>query len=784
MMWQRSLSRGIWYTILEEYKGLDMENILQEVASRIRETRLICEISEEEMASCTGVSLRSYQELEAGKADFSFTFIYKCAARFGIDTTDLLQGSSPTLKEYSITRAGGGLPIARRKGFRYNNLAPLFKNKIAEPFVVKAKCSQEEMSSPIKLSHHEGQEYDYILTGKLKVSIDGHEEILGPGDAIYYNSSKPHGMIAWEEDCTFLATVISVGGAAYDYPEAALELPRELQAKDLLSPLPPSPVASRFIECVEKDGRLSKIAFHNADKYNFAYDTVDAIAEKSPEKMALLHLDVEKNERRFTYRDISLLSNRAANYFESLGIKEGDTVMLVLKRHWQFWIASVALHKLGAVAIPATHMLVEHDFEYRFRAAGVAAIVCTGDGETAVHAENAAKHVPQKITKIIVNGKRESWHSFDDEFMAFSESFERRMSACGDQTMYMLFTSGTTGYPKIAAHSFKYALGHYITARYWHNVDYRGIHFTISDTGWGKALWGKLYGQWLCEGCVFAYDFEKFDAADILPLFKKYQITTFCAPPTMFRFFIKAGIENYDLSSLKHATIAGEALNPEVFNKFKEYTGLSLMEGFGQTETTLVIGNFVGDKPKPGSMGRPSPLYDVDIQTPEGKSCDVGETGEIVLRTKDGVPCGLFKGYYKDEKATAAAWHDGFYHTGDTAWRDEDGFFWYVGRIDDVIKSSGYRIGPFEIESVIMELPYVLECAITAVPDPIRGQIVKASIVLVKGKEGSSELAKEIQSYVKSHTAPYKYPRIVEFLEELPKTISGKIRRVELRSNV
>ncbi len=758
-----------------------MDNVLQDVAQRIRETRLICEISEEEMASCTGVTLEAYRDLEAGKSDFSFTFIYKCAARFGIDTTDLLKGSSPTLKEYSITRAGSGLPIARRKGFRYNNLAPLFKNKIAEPFIVRAKFSPEEMASPIKLSHHEGQEYDYILSGKLKVSIDGHEEILGPGDTIYYDSSKPHGMIAWGEDCEFLATVISAGGAAYDYPEQHLETKETPSAEALLSPLPDDPVALNFIECTEEKGRLKKIAFRNEDRYNFAYDTVDAIAKKNPYKVALLHLDRDKNERRFTYSDISLLSNRAANYFVSLGIKEGDTVMLVLKRHWQFWIASIALHKIGAVAIPATHMLVEHDFDYRYKAAGVRAIVCTADGETAMHAENAAKNVEQDIVKIIANGHRDSWHSFDDNFASFPETFERNMKACGDATMYMLFTSGTTGYPKIAAHSFKYALGHYITARYWHNVDPNGIHFTISDTGWGKALWGKLYGQWLCESCVFAYDFDKFDAGDILPLFKKYGITSFCAPPTMFRFFIKAGIENYDLSSLKHTTIAGEALNPEVFNKFKEYTGLSLMEGFGQTETTLVIGNFVGDTPKPGSMGKPSPLYDVDIVQPDGKSCTVGETGEIVIRTSEATPCGLFKGYYKNEEATKEAWHDGCYHTGDTAWRDEDGYFWYVGRIDHVIKSSGYRIGPFEIESVIMELPYVLECAITAVPDEIRGQIVKASVVLVQGKEGTPELAREIQTYVKDHTAPYKYPRIVEFMKELPKTISGKIRRVELR---
>ena len=760
-----------------------MEQVIREVAARIKETRLVCEISEEEMASCTGVSVEAYRELEAGNADFTFTFIYKCAARLGVDTTDLLKGSSPTLEEFSITRRGRGLPIARRKGFRYENLAPLFKNKGAEPFDVLARYNPAEQDKPIKLSRHEGHEFNYIVSGKLKVSIDGHEEILEAGDSIYYDSSKPHGMIAVDGDCQFLAIIIANGKAAYDYPDTLEDPAPAFDPLNTLTPMPENPVAGKFVECIEENGRLKNIIFHDADKFNFAYDVVDALAEKCPDKVAMLHLDRDKNERKFTFGEISRMSNQAANYLVDMGVKEGDTVMLVLKRHWEFWVCSVALHKIGAVAIPATHMLVEKDFAYRYQAAGVKAIICTGDGETAMHAENAAKNADHPILLFMAHGTRDGWYDFDTEFAKYPEAWERRVDVCGDKPMYMLFTSGTTGYPKVAAHSFKYALGHYITARYWHNVDADGIHLTISDTGWGKALWGKLYGQWLCESCVFVYDFDKFEAHDILPLFAKYGITTFCAPPTMFRFFIKEDLSKYDMSSLKHTTIAGEALNPEVFYKFKELTGLSLMEGFGQTETTLVIGNFVGDTPKPGSMGRPSPMYDVDILDPDGRSCDVGETGEIVVRTKDGVPCGLFLGYYNDKEATDKAWHDGYYHTGDTAWRDEDGFFWYVGRIDDVIKSSGYRIGPFEIESVIMELPYVLECAITAVPDEIRGQVVKASIVLVKGTEGTDALKKEIQNYVKEHTAPYKYPRIVEFMDELPKTISGKIRRVELREN-
>ena len=455
--------------------------------------------------------------------------------------------------------------------------------------------------------------------------------------------------------------------------------------------------------------------------------------------------------------------------------------MLVLKRHYQFWYAMLGLNKLGAIAIPATNQLQEHDFEYRFKAAGITAVICTADGDTAHQVDIAAKECPELQHRLIVNGSREGWRSFDEEYQLYSTHFARNDDAPGgDDLMLMFFTSGTSGYPKIAAHNYKYALGHFHTAKYWHNVDPDGLHFTISDTGWAKAMWGKLYGQWLCEGAVFTYDFDRFDASDILPMFAKYNITTFCAPPTMLRMMIKEDISKYDLSSIKHMTTAGEALNPEVYRQFEKATGLQIMEGFGQTELTLVIANLTGNPHKLGSMGLPTPLYDVDILDADGNPVPDGETGEIVVRTSERVPCGLFSGYYKDEKRTGEVWHDGYYHTGDTAWRDEDGFYWYVGRVDDVIKSSGYRIGPFEIESVIMELPYVLECGVSAAPDEIRGQVVKASVVLVKGTEPSEELKKEIQNYVKQHTAPYKYPRIVEFKSELPKTISGKIQRNKL----
>lgn len=748
---------------------------LFEVAQRIKSTRELFGFSVEEMARKTDVSPEEYIEYESGNKDFSFTFIYKCAKCFNVDPTELLQGTSPRLTSYNLTRRGGGLEITRMKGLVYKNLASMFKNKLAEPFWVKIPYSSDEV---MKTSTHAGQEFDIVIKGTVRVSVDGNEEILHEGDSIYYNSSEPHGLVAINgEDAEIYAIVLN-GGESVEITRVQEEL-KVTERKDQ----PATSVYKKFV-VTEKDEqkRLKSISFKNEDSFNFAFDIVDELAKKCPDKNALYYVSNDKRETVFTFKDISRYSAMAANYFTSLGIKKGDRVMLVLKRHYQFWFSILALHKIGAIVVPATNLLVEHDFEYRFNAAGISAIVCTADGDVAHQVDLGAKNCPQMATKILVGGKREGWHDFDAELLRCSDVFERPADcACGDDPLLMFFTSGTTGYPKIACHSHKYPLGHFITAKYWHNVNPDGIHFAISDTGWGKALWGKLYGQWLCEAAVFVYDFNKFAAEDILPMFAKYHITTFCAPPTMYRFFIKEDLSKYDLSSLEYCTVAGEALNPEVFEQWKKATGLQLMEGFGQTETTLTVANLRGMTPKPGSMGKPSPLYDIDIVDGEGKSVGIGETGEIVVRTDKKTPCGLFLGYYKEEDKTKDVWYDGMYHTGDTAWRDEDGYFWYVGRVDDVIKSSGYRIGPFEIESVIMELPYVLECAITPVPDPIRGQIVKASIVLVKGKEPSEELKKEVQNYVKTHTAPYKYPRVVEFMEELPKTISGKIRRVELR---
>ena len=749
------------------------QNPLMEIALRIREMREIMGLTEAEMAEKTQVSPETYAAYETGAVDLPFTFIHKCALAFGIEITDLLEGYSAHLSSYAVTRKGRGVTTARERGIQIQHLAPMFRGKMAEPYWVKYDYLPELQHRPIHMTTHSGQEFDLIVSGTLKVQVGDHVELLNEGDSIFYDSSTPHGMIAVDgQDCVFLAVVLP--GEEVAEAEIRDSLVMASKAEDL--------VCEKFVHAgVGEDGTLKRIEFTGEDQFNFAFDVVDALADKYPDKLAMLHLDKHKQERKFTFRDMKRLSAQAANYFKSLGVKKGDRVMLVLKRHWEFWPAILGLHKLGAIAIPATNQLQAHDFEYRFQSAGVSAILCTCDGDTAHQVDLAAASCPELKVKIAVGGSREGWHDYDGESVLFTRKYDRPEDApCGDDTMLMFFTSGTTGYPKIAAHSYKYPLGHYITARWWHGVDRDGLHFTISDTGWGKALWGKLYGQWLCEGGVFTYDFDRFDAADILPLFAKYHITTFCAPPTMYRMMIKQDLSQYDFSSVQRATTAGEAMNPEVFRQFEKLTGLRIMEGFGQTETTLSIANLMGDSHKVGAMGKPVPLYDIHLLGPDGEIVGAGVSGEICIRTDEKVPCGLFKGYYRDEEKTREVWHDGWYHTGDVAWMDEDGFYWYVGRVDDVIKSSGYRIGPFEIESVIMELPYVLECGVSAAPDEVRGQVVKASVVLTKGTQGTEELKKEIQTYVKEHTAPYKYPRIVVFKDELPKTVSGKIQRNKL----
>ncbi len=538
-------------------------------------------------------------------------------------------------------------------------------------------------------------------------------------------------------------------------------------------------------ETFDQNRVLTDFKIKVPENFNFAYDVMDRFAAENPSGEALAWCNVEGEERFFTYADIKTLSDKTANFLQSQGITRGSKVMLILKRHYEWWYTVLALHKLGAVCIPATNLLTKKDLVYRFQTGEISAVIASGTCDITKYIDEAAPECPTLKTKIIVRGSREGWLNFTDEVEKASSDFIRPTGELASQNtdlMLLYFTSGTSGMPKMVARDYTYPLGHILTAKHWHNVVDGGRHITVAETGWAKAVWGKIYGQWFCGTALFVYDFDKFVANDVLSMVSKYKVTTFCAPPTIYRFFIQEDLSKYDLSSLTYACTAGEALNAEVFERFKEYTGLRLMEAFGQSESTVLIGTLVGMESKPGSLGKPSPQYDIDLVDDDGNSVDVGATGEIVLRT-DGNTIGIFKGYYKDDEKTNSVWYDGLYHTGDLAWKDEDGYYWYVSRKDDLIKSSGYRISPFEVESVLMEHPSVVECAITGAPDPVRGQVIKATIVLARDYVPSEELKKELQTYVKVNTAPYKYPRIVEFVNELPKTISGKIKRTDIRGN-
>lgn len=530
--------------------------------------------------------------------------------------------------------------------------------------------------------------------------------------------------------------------------------------------------------------------FKIPENFNFAYDVMDVLAEERPDKLALLWTSERGEEVKTTFKEFKEQTDRTAAYLMSLGIGRGDKVMLILKRHYQWWLSMMALCKIGAIAIPATHMLTKQDIIYRNESASVKAIICANDEYVTTQIQSAMPESPSVKLLVAVNSMSEydkkipeGFHDWHKEWINAPEFKRPENVNTNEDTMLMYFTSGTSGEPKMVAHDYLYALGHLTTGVFWHNLHENSLHLTVADTGWGKAVWGKLYGQWFAGATVFVYDHEKFTAEKIMRQIEKYHITSFCAPPTIYRFIIREDFSKYDLSSLEWCTTAGEAMNPSVADKFKELTGVTIYEGFGQTETTMTLGTFPWVKPRPGSMGKPNSQYNVRLLRPDGTECEDGEKGEICIIIGDEKPLGLFKGYYRDEEKTKEAWHDGIYHTGDMAWRDEDSYFWFVGRTDDVIKSSGYRIGPFEVENALMLHPAVVECAITGVPDPIRGMVVKATVVLsdeYKDKAGD-ELVKELQNHVKHETAPYKYPRIIEFVDELPKTISGKIRRVEIR---
>lgn len=520
--------------------------------------------------------------------------------------------------------------------------------------------------------------------------------------------------------------------------------------------------------------------------FNFAYDVVDKYAEISPDKTALIWCNDYDQERIISFKELKEYTDKTANFFKKQGIKKGDRVMLTLKSRYEFWFCIIALHKLGAITIPATHMLKTRDIVYRVESAGIKMVVCITEEGVPEYFDEADEQLDTKLVKALVGeAERPGWLNFQSEIEKASPEFERPTGEDKpeiNEPMLVYFSSGTTGLPKMVEHDYTYPLGHIITAKFWQNVQEDGLHYTVAETGWAKAMWGQIYGQWISGTGVFVYDYERFDATHMLEKASKYGVTTFCAPPTIYRFLIKEDLSQYNFSTLKYAVTAGEPLNPEVYNKFYEFTGLRLMEGFGQTELVVCIANFPWMTPRPGSMGKPSPGYDIKLMDSEGNLCDVGEEGEIVINTSQDKPPGLFTGYYLDEEKTNEVWHDDYYHTGDTAWMDEDGYLWFVGRNDDIIKSSGYRIGPFEVESAVLSHPAVLEIAITGVPHEVRGQVIKATIVLTKDYKPSDELKVEIQNHVKQVTAPYKYPRVIEFVDELPKTISGKIRRVEIRS--
>ncbi len=532
---------------------------------------------------------------------------------------------------------------------------------------------------------------------------------------------------------------------------------------------------------------IEKFEIKVPENFNFAYDIVDKYAEISPDKTALVWCNDYDKERIISFKELKEYSDKTANFFKNCGIKKGDKVMLTLKSRYEFWFCILALHKLGAITIPATHMLKTRDIVYRVESAGIKMVVCIAEDGVPEYFDEADEQLKDVnlIKALVGDDERPNWINFRSEIEKASPEFER---PTGDQktgnneSMLVYFSSGTTGLPKMVEHDYIYPLGHIITAKYWQNVKEEGLHYTVADTGWAKAMWGQIYGQWIAGSAVFVYDYERFDAARMLEKASKYGVTTFCAPPTIYRFLIKEDLSKYDFSTLQYAVTAGEPLNPEVYNKFYEFTGLRLMEGFGQTELVVCIVNFPWMKPRPGSMGKPSPGYNIKLMDKDGNICDVGEEGEIVIETSRQKPPGLFNGYYRDPEKTAEVWHDDYYHTGDTAWMDEDGYYWFIGRNDEIIKSSGYRIGPFEVESAVISHPAVLECAITGVPHPVRGQVVKATVVLTKDYVASEELKLEIQNHVKKVTAPYKYPRVIEFVDELPKTISGKIRRIEIRS--
>ncbi len=746
-----------------------------EVIKRIRSIRKYHNYSYDYMAKALDITPQEYQAYENCEKEAPYAFLYTCAQIFSMDVNELIEGSAPDQNISTITRSGEGLITKNVQGTVVRNLASRFRNRLAEPLLVTAAYFPQNDDAPIPLVRHTGQEYDYVLEGHLKVQVGDQIEVLGPGDTIYFDSTLPHGLVAVEgADCKYLATMITPDDEALPSSHAASDEDDADQEEF-------HPWMDFIIPRVSETGEPEAISYRNHKHFNFAFDIVDALADTYPNKTALIHIDSEMHERRYTFKDMKKMSGRAANYLTSIGISKGDRVLLTVKRSWQFWIIMTALMKIGAVIVPSTHFASPKDLAYRFHNARITAVICVNEGRITKNIEAAAIRYGRNLIKVSVNGSIKGWHDFDREYDKMSARFLRSMDTPqGTDPMIMFMQSYSYGMAKPVVFDYTYPLASFFSARYWNRLEPDDVSLSLSDTAWDKAYWSKLFGPWLCESTVLAYDFKTFRPKDLFKLITDYKISCFTAPASMYRALLNEDLSILRDSSLKTVCTVGDNLEPEIFNRFREMTGLSIMAGFSQTETSLLIGTYAGVEPRAGSIGRANPSYEIHLLDSEYKEVDTDEPGEICVSLRNGTPIGLMKEVYYDPERTAELTKGGYLHTGTLAWKDEEGYFWNIGRIDDVIECFGYRIGPEEVESTILELPYVVECGVSSVPDDVCSQIVKASVVLTPDKEPTEDLKTAIQDYVKENTASYRYPRIVEFRTELPKDADGVVIRSKL----
>ncbi len=762
--------------------SIDMRST--EIRDRIRELRENNDYTIEYMANANNIPTDVYIAYENGDKPLSYAFIYTCSQIFNIDINELIQGDAPDISTVAITRSGEGVQNQKAHGMVTRNLAPRFRNRMVEPLFITAEYEPGNEDKPLEVTTHIGQEFDYILDGQLKIQIGDKTDVLNAGDTVFFDSSLPHGFMAiGGRDCRILAAMVSPedidftkvtssAASASGSGSASGSVPSSEDLKDLWSD---------FIETEENaDGVLQHISFKNTDSFNFSFDVVDKLADVCPDTPALVHIDEHHTERRFTFKDIKKKSGRAANYLSSLGIKKGDRVMLVLRRNWQFWPIMIALGKIGAIAVPVTWQLNPKDYHYRFRNGRINAIIACNEADILDKIDTAAANYGRSLIKVSAGGPRAGWCDFDSGYDKMSARFSRsKDSACGTDPMLMIFQSYSDDMAQPCCFDCRYPLASFVIGRYWNCNEPGSLSLAITDTAWAKALWSKLYGPWLCASGVFTYDFRALKLPDLMNYISSYRITSVTAPSSLLRALLNEDMDAFDLSSLKTVCTVGDSMDPDVFHMFQEATGIAIRSGYGQAETSLLTGDFIGTEPLAGSIGTANPMYEIRLLDKDGREVEIGEPGEICVSVKDN-PIGIMSELYRKPDLTAKVIRNGWLHTGDLAWRDEDGHFWSIGRIDDIIKCAGFRIAPAEVEDTIMEIPYVLECGVTGVPDQTRGQIVKAGIVLIPEKDPSEDLKTEIQEYVKNNTASYRYPRIVEFRTELPKNRDGKVIRSKL----